>query len=241
MIEEELHASSRAVARAARLSVRLAPGVRLISVLGSERLDRQHTERVREIENSMDQRLSNNLGIQADRGEDEDGVQIVIPGIFSGDNVTVLLDVVTDRPGAIADVSLRYKDLVFLRNGSLHGQLELPGGTNQRGPQELVVLKTLLAHQYSDSIKRAASALERQDQALAASTLDAMKITLEQARLAFPGWTNSPEIQNDLRVLDRYLAALGSPQAGSHQSFLADSLLYAAWVKNHRPPQEWRL
>jgi hypothetical protein len=128
LIEEELHASSRAVARAARLSIRLAPGVRLIDVVGSQRLDIERAQRVRDIENSMDRRLSANLGIQADRGEDEDGIQIVIPSIFSGDNVVVLLDLVSDRPGAIADVSLRYKDLVFLRNGSLRGHLELPGG-----------------------------------------------------------------------------------------------------------------
>jgi hypothetical protein len=217
LIEEELHASSRAVARAARLSIRLAPGVQLIGVVGSQRLDAQRAQRVREIENSMDRRLSANLGIQTDRGEDEDGIQIVIPSIFSGDSIAVLLDVVTDRPGAIADVSLRYKDLVFLRNGNLQSHLELGGGENIRGPAELSVLKNLLSYHFVEAVKQAAEAMGRQQPAEAMAALRLMR---------------------DRQVLDRYIAALASPRAGAHQSFLADSLRYAAWAKTHRPLSE---
>jgi len=245
LVEEELHASSRAVARAVRLSIRLAPGVRLIGVVGSKRLDQQRAQRVRDIEHSMDRRLSANLGIQTDRGEDEDGIQIVIPSIFSGDAVTVLLDVVTDRPGAIADVSLRYKDLVFLRNGSLQGHLDLPGsqlsvGESQRGPAELAVLKNLLSHHFVRVVEQAASALGRQQPAEAISVLGAMRSTIEQARQALPAWANDPDLIRDQQVLDRYIAALASPHAGAHQPFLADSLRYAAWAKTHRPLQEWK-
>ena len=244
-VEEELHASSRAIARAVRLSIRLAPGVRLIGVVGSERLDKQRAQRVRDIEHSMDRRLSANLGIQADRGEDEDGIQIVIPSIFSGDAVSVLLDVVTDRPGAIAEVSLRYKDLVFLRNGSLQGHLNLPGSQlsgseNKRGPAELTVLKNLLSHHFVDAVEQAAVALGRQQPADAIATLSAMRSTIDQARQSLPEWANDPDLIRDQQVLDRYIAALASPQAGSHQSFLADSLRYAAWAKTHRPLQEWK-
>jgi hypothetical protein len=245
MIEEELHAASRAVARAARLSIRLAPGVRLIDVVGSERLDTRRAQRVREIENSMDRRLSANLGIQADRGEDEDGVQIIIPSIFSGDSVTVLLDLVTDRPGAIADVSLRYKDLVFLRNGSLRGQLELARGDfardePSRGPGELAVLKNLLAHHFVESVTRAAAALGRQQPAEAIAVLRAMRATIEQSRKELAAWANDPDLIRDQALLDQYIAALASPRAGAHQSFLADSLRYAAWAKTHRPLEEWK-
>ena len=245
LIEEELHASSRAVARAARLSIRLAPGVRLLEVVGSERLDVKQSRRVREIETSMDRRLSANLGIQADRGEDEDGIQIVIPSIFSGDSVTVLLDVVTDRPGAIADVSLRYKDLVFLRNGSLRGHLDLPagqlsGGEPARGPAELAVLKNLLAHHFSDAVEQASTALGRQQPADAVAALSAMNMTIHQARRTLTAWANDPDLIRDQQVLERYIAALASPQAGAHQPFLADSLRYAAWAKTHRPLREWQ-
>jgi hypothetical protein len=238
LIEEELHASSRAVARAARLSIRLAPGVRLIDVVGSERLDARRSQRVRDIENSMDRRLSANLGIQADRGEDEDGIQIVIPSIFSGDSVTVLLDVATSRPGAIADVSLRYKDLVFLRNGNLQSQLTLGGGEIIRGPAELAVLKNLLSYHFAASVEQAAEALGRQQPAEAIAALKRMRTTIEQARRDVPAWTNDPDLVRDSQVLDRYIAALTSPGAGAHQSFLADSLRYAAWAKTHRPLPE---
>lgn len=238
LIEEELHASSRAVARAARLSIRLAPGVQLLEVVGSERLDTRRARRVREIENSMDRRLSANLGIQADRGEDEDGIQIVIPSIFSGDSVTVLLDVVTDRPGAIADVSLRYKDLVFLRNSNLQSHLELGRGENKRGPAELAVLKNLLSHHFVEAVERAADALARQQPEEAIAALSAMRATMEQARRDIPAWANDPEIIRDSQVLDRFIAALSSPASGAHQSLLTDSLLYAAWAKTHRPLAE---
>jgi hypothetical protein len=245
LIEQELHTSSRAVARAARLSIRLAPGVKLIDVVGSERLDTQRAERVREIEKSMDRRLSANLGIKADRGEDEDGIQIVIPSIYSGDSVTVLLDIVVDRPGAIAEVSLRYKDLVFLRNGALHGHLDLPqgdfsGGEPSRGPAQLAVLKNLLSYHFAEAVERSAAALGQQQPAEAAAILRAMRATINQARQDLSAWADDKDLIHDQQVLDRYIAALASPGAGAHQSFLADSLRYAAWAKIHRPLQEWK-
>ena len=245
LIEEELHASSRAVARAVRLSIRLAPGVRLIDVVGSERLDTKRAQRVREIENSMDRRLSANRGIQADRGEDEGGIQIVIPSIYSGDSVTVLLDIVADQPGAIAEVSLRYKDLVFLRNGSLRGHLDLPkgeftGGESSRGPAQLNVLKNLLSHHFIEAVERAAAALGQQQPAEAEAVLRAMHATITQVRQALSAWAKDKDLIHDQQVLDRYITALASPRAGTHQSFLVDSLRYAAWAKTHRPLEEWQ-
>ena len=81
LVDKELHAASRTVARAVRLRIQLAPGVQLIDVIGSRKLDELDAERVREAEQSIDQRLSRNWGIQADRDEDEDGIQIVIPAV----------------------------------------------------------------------------------------------------------------------------------------------------------------
>jgi hypothetical protein len=238
LIEAELHASSRAVARAARLSVRLAPGVRLIDVVGSERLDSERSQRVRDIESSMDSRLSANLGIEADRGEDEGGIQIVIPSIFSGDDVTVLLDVLVDRPGDIASVSLRYKDLVYLRNGKLSGQLSLPPGALERGPEEHAVIKNLLAHHFGAAASRAADALGRQQPAQAAAILAKMRDEITALRKRVPAFMHDPELQRDQQILDRYINVLGSP--GAYQPELADSLRYAAWAKAHRPPAEWK-
>lgn len=238
LIEAELHSSSRAVARAARLSIRLAPGVRLIDVVGSERLDLERSQRVRDIENSMDRRLSANLGIQADRGEDEDGIQIVIPSIFSGDDVTVLVDVLVNQPGDIASVSLRYKDLVYSRNGNLRGQLSLPAGALERGVAENAVLKNLLAHHFSEAVGRAADALGQQQISEAASILMGIRDEIATLRSRVPAFNNDPDLQRDQQILDRYINILASPEA--HQPELADSLRYAAWAKAHRPLAEWK-
>lgn len=238
LVEAELHSSSRAVARAARLSIRLAPGVRLIGVVGSERLDIESSQRVRDIENSMDRRLSANLGIRADRGEDEDGIQIVIPSIFSGDDVTILVDVLVDRPGDIATVSLRYKDLVYSRNGILRGQLSLPAGPLERGAPENAVFKTLMAHHFSVAVGQAADALGRQQAKQAAAILATMRDQIAALRNRVPAFKNDPELQHDQQILERYINILGSSPA--HQPELADSLRYAAWAKAHRPLAEWK-
>ena len=34
----------------------------------------------------MDQRLSTRLGIKLDRGEDDDGVQVIVPAFYGGDS-----------------------------------------------------------------------------------------------------------------------------------------------------------
>ena len=39
LVDRELSAAARVIARAVRLRIRLAPGVRLVDVVGSERLD----------------------------------------------------------------------------------------------------------------------------------------------------------------------------------------------------------
>ncbi len=240
LIETELHTSSRAVARAARLSIHLASGVHLIGVVGSERLDAKKSRRVREIENSMDHRLSANLGIAADRGEDENGIQIVIPSIFAGDDVTVLLDVLVEKPGDIATVSLRYKDLVYLQNGSLRGQLSLPSGPLLRGPAEHSVLKNLLARHFSSAVGRAADALGRQQPAEAAIVLRALREQITALRNRITEFNKDPDLLRDEQILESYITLLTSPGAGTWQPELADSLRYAAWAKTHRPPAEWK-
>src|SRR6185369_2748520 len=114
----------------------LAAGVRLVGIVGSRRLDEAQAQRVREAERSVDLRLSRNLGIESDRGEDEDGIQVVVPVFRAGDAHVILLDVVAPGPGAVADVSVRYKDLVFLRNGVARASLTLPAGAPAAGPLE---------------------------------------------------------------------------------------------------------
>ncbi len=235
LVEDELHASSQAVARAARLSIQLAPGVQLVEVIGSERLETVESERVKEIETAMDQRLRHNLGIEADRGDDEGGIQIIIPSVFANDSLTVLIDVVVDQPGPIADVSLRYKDLVFKKNGTLRSHFALAEGELNRGPAELAVLKNLLAHHFSLSVTQAAEALAQEQFELATTELASARSTLSQLRSQINAWEDDPELLRDQQILERYLRVLTTSEAHSRQLLLADSLRYAAWAKAHRP------
>ena len=107
-----------------RLRIRLAPGVQLVDVLGSARLDDIRAERVREAEVAIDRRLARNLGIAADRGEDEEGIQIVIPNFYAGDDHVILLDLVAEGPGPLAEVTLRYKDVINQQNAVARASLQ---------------------------------------------------------------------------------------------------------------------
>jgi hypothetical protein len=231
LVDRELHAASRAVARAVRLRIRLAPGVELIDVLGSENLSAQAAQRVRDAERSIDQRLARNIGIRADRGEDEEGIQIVIPSFFAGDAHTVLLDVVVPGPGPVADVSVRYKDLVYRRNGVARARLVIDDGQRARGPLELNVLKNRITYELARSASLAGRQLGAGDAAGAAATLTAARQLIAGMREEIPGWDNDTELRNDQALLTKYLQVLGSQFAAvaHHQQRIADSLRYLAF------------
>ncbi len=98
IVKKELSAVAAVVARAVRLRIRLAPGVKLVNVIGSKRLDAQSAQKVREAERHIDLRMARNLGVAADRGDDEAGIQIVIPAYYADDAHIILLDVVAPGP-----------------------------------------------------------------------------------------------------------------------------------------------
>jgi TonB family protein len=242
LVDRELSAVSRAIARAVRLRIRLAPGVELIDVLGSERLDERCAQRVRDAEKSIDLRLARNLGIQADRGEDEEGIQIVIPSFYAGDSHVILLDVAAPGPGPVADVTVRYKDLVHLRNGVSRASLDLGRDTRPGGPLEHNVLKNLLSFRLSHVLDEAGRALKRSDAARAAALLDGFAELLEGLRHELPGLDNDPEVAQDLAMLGEYRALIAGGLAGrpEQSDLLADSLCYAARLKLMPRPLETR-
>ena len=231
LVDRELHAASRAVARAVRLRIRLAPGVELIEVLGSKNLSDQAAQRVREAERSIDQRMARNIGIRADRGEDEEGIQIVIPSFFAGDSHALLLDVVVPGPGPVADISVRYKDLVYRRNGVARARLTIEDGHRDPGPLERNVLKNQLAYALASSATTAGQQLAAGDRRAAVGTLTAAQELLTGMRQEIPGWDNDYELRGDEALLAQYLTVLGSRFAGigQQQRHLADSLRYLAF------------
>ncbi len=227
LVQSEVEAVSRVVARAVRLRVRLAPGVSLVDVIGSRRLDALETQRVREAERAVDRELARRLGITSDRDDDEDGVQIVLPAFYAGDRHAVLLDLVVPGPGPVADVSLRWKDLVRVGNGSASERLTLASGARPRGPRERQVLGQLAAHELATALREAAAALDRGDAEGARARLEAARALT----LGMRPHVRSDRVDEDLGLVAAYQAALGAATPS-----LADSLRYASQRRLHGEP-----
>jgi hypothetical protein len=233
VVERELAAVGRAVARAVRLRIRLAPGVELIDVLGSHRLDVAAAERVRQAEQSIDRRLSRNLGISADRGDDEDGLQIIIPSFYAGDSHVVLLDVVASGPGPIADVRVRYKDLVYFENGVARGRLTLDRGQRPAGPLERNVLKNLLAFDAYGVLEEAGHLLQAGDPEVAREHLLTFRQLLLGLGQVLPDLAKDRDLERDIALLNEYVALLeaGVAKGDEARSHLADSLRFSGHLK----------
>ncbi len=233
LIDRELHAASRAVARAVRLRIRLAQGVKLVDVIGSRRLRDSRAQLVREAEQAIDRRLARNLGIQLDRGEDEEGIQIVIPNFYAGDTHTILLDVVAEGPGPVADVTVRYKDVIHLKNGVARANLTVGGGQAAAGPLEMNVLKNLVAQEFARQARQVGRTLAEGDPRTAAQRLASLRDLIHGLRLEVAGWQGDPDLIADQAMLDAYLAVLATPAARDpdQRQFLAESLRLAAFRK----------
>jgi TonB family protein len=229
VVDRELTSASRAVARALRLRIQLAEGVRLVGVLGSEPLSARAAARVRAEERSIDLRLSRNLGIEADRGRDEDGIQIVIPTFYAGDAHSILLDVVADGPGPIAEVTARYKDLVQLDNTVARANLSLPRSETAPGPLEATVAKDYLGFRVSEALRAAAESLDQGDPARSIRCLEAVR-----SLLARVGPSDS-DLRRDVALLDGYLEWVPRFSAPRERDYLVSSLLYASSLKRLSP------
>ena len=208
LVQRELTAVGETVARAVRLRIRLAPGVELVDVLGSIPLDELAAQQVRDAEQSIDQRVAKDLGIVADRGDDEDGIQMVIPAFYSGDSHVILLDVVVPGPGPVADVTVRYKDLVHLRNGVTRDTLDLGRERVAAGPLERNVTRNVLSYELSGILRRASVTLEAGDVPGAVGLLRGHLDLLEAFHDEVPGYLGDPDLLADIAMLDEYLRAL---------------------------------
>jgi hypothetical protein len=233
VVTQELTAVSRVIARAVRLRIRLARGVQLVDVLDSHRLDENRAQKVRDAEKSIDQRMAKNLGIKADRGEDEDGIQIVIPSFYANDTHVVILDVVVSGPGPIADVTVRYKDLVKLKNSVARVNLSLDRTTALAGPLERNVQKNLLARMLSETLTLAGEALASGDDGRARDLLRIRHELLKAVQSHLPGFQRDRDIIDDIALLHDYLAVLdqGIAVFPNQRSYLADSLKFAGKLK----------
>jgi len=241
LVDKELHAVSRVVARALRLNIRLQAGVKLIGIPGSQPLNAQRSEQMRQAERSIDQRLARNLGIKRDRGADEDGVQIIIPAFYANDSHVILLDVLAEKPGLLAEVSLRYKDLVYLRNGVTHAALSLGSEDTPVGPLELNVWKNLLALQLAETLKQVGTQLSLAQTDHALALLESYQALLKHVQNQVLALQQDQELQQDQQMLQHYMQLLSqNAQQNDSQarSNLADSLQYAGFAKVLPRPEQ---
>ncbi|MBF0204211.1 MAG: hypothetical protein HQK67_07825 [Desulfamplus sp.] len=236
--EKELNAVSRVIARALRLRIRLAPQVKLVDVIGSYRLDRLESQKVRDAEKSVDLKISRSMGIEADRGDDEEGIQIVIPAYYTNDAHVILLDVIATSPGTIMDVTARYKDLIHLKNGVIRTRLDLSREVKPDGPLEINVFKNYLASQLSTVLKDAGQSLGSGDISLnngnilaASKKLQAWLNIMTGLKLLVNGLERDTDIYNDMQMLDEYLALLNGQQNQEQQNYIAQSLELAGYLK----------
>ncbi len=159
-VEAELDSLSRVIARLLRINVRLANHVEGVRVIGSRVLGQREVKQVKAREEATDHNLSKTLGVEADRGEDDDGIQTVIPYFYGGDSHVILVELWVDKPGAVAEISLKYKDMVELGNATARTSVHLGARPRPLTRAHELVRKNLLDFDRAALLERAAVEIE---------------------------------------------------------------------------------
>jgi len=168
VIDAELASISKVIARLLRLNIKLAPNVEAIRVLGSRILEKKEIAQVKAREEATDRNLSRTMGVAADRGDDDDGIQTVIPYFYGGDSHVILVELWVDEPGPIADVTLKYKDMVKLENATAQTAAWVPRTPRAEPPTVRMVRDTFQGYYVAEALAAAGKALlaHRRDYAL---------------------------------------------------------------------------
>lgn len=210
-IRLELESYGAVVARALRLNVQLQPGVKLKEIIGSNKLSAPEVEREKAIEVATDQRIAQSLGIEADRGNDDPGIQILIPRFLSGDSHVVILDLFVEQAGPIADISLKSKDLVLMRNETLHASAALPAYRNEVGEINSIIAHNEYAQRLATIIRMVRNYAESGDLQQGVALLQSFAADLET--YAPP----SNEKSNTTNLINNYVYFLQAMIASSQQ------------------------
>jgi hypothetical protein len=171
-VQAELDGLGRVVARLLRLNIRLGEHVQVVRILGSRPLDPGEVRRVKSAEEAMDRRLSETLGVKSDRGEDDDGIQTVIPYFLGGDSHVLVIELWVDQPGVVAEVSLRYKDMVSLENARSLGRVELRAAPSPEVQLHADVRRNIEGLRLAENLATAAHRLRQGDRAGALQVLE---------------------------------------------------------------------
>lgn len=179
-IDAELTRLSKVVARLLRVNIKLADGVEAIRVLGSRMLADDEVKAVKAREVAADLQISKTMGVKADRGDDDDGIQTVIPFFYGGDAHVILVELWVDPPRRgmpIAEVTLRYKDMVALSNATARSQVSLASLPQPTTPAERLVRRNVRGFELAEALGRASVLVGRGEPARARSMLNALVAT----------------------------------------------------------------
>ncbi|TNF29099.1 MAG: VWA domain-containing protein, partial [Deltaproteobacteria bacterium] len=171
----ELESLARVVARLVRVNIRLGKTASAIRVLGTRVLDEEEVARVKAREEATDKNLSRSMGITSDRGEDDDGIQTVIPYFYGDDSHVILVELWVDGPGPIADVTVKYKDMVNLGNATARTSVRLDSLPRPETPESELIAKNVAGFELAESLQRASHRVRHGDPAGAARHLAAAR------------------------------------------------------------------
>ncbi len=181
-VDAELATLSRVVARLLRLNLNLGRDTRGVRILGSRMLGQREVKAVKAREKRVDQALSKSMGVKADRGDDDDGLQTVIPYFFGDDSHVILVELWVERPGAVADITLRYKDLVNLDNATARVSVSLDAAPRRPSPAQREVRRNVRAMRLALSLEDAWRATARGDNMAAMPALKAAERAARSAQ-----------------------------------------------------------
>lgn len=219
-LDAELEGLSRVVARLLRLDIKLGENVNAVRVLGAEVLGAREVARVKAREEAVDARLAKTTGLKADRGDDGEGIQIVVPWFAGGDSHVVLVELWVDEPGPVAEVTLKYKDMVALSNGTARSSVALPRTPHNLTASQHGVRRNVAGFKVAEALQGASLAAARGASAHA-------KALLRQALPPNP--TDRAVVLGFLELLDRRPAPL-----------VAEALQVAAERRYGAPADETR-
>lgn len=174
-VDGELERVSKVVARLLRVNIKLADGVEAIRVLGSRMLEDDEVKAVKAREVATDLQISKTMGVKADRGDDDDGIQTVIPFFHGGDAHVIMVELWVDkarRSMPVADVTLRYKDMVALSNATARSHVSLSSLARDTTPAELLVRRNVRGFELAEALGKASVLVARGDDAGARRLLD---------------------------------------------------------------------
>lgn len=229
LVAWELESLARVVARLVRVNVRLGKSAEAIRVLGTRVLDAREVAQVKAREVATDENLSRAMGITSDRGDDDDGVQTVIPYFYGDDSHVILIELWVEGPGAIADVTVRYKDMVNLDNATARTSVRLDSRPRAPSPERELVRANVAGFELAASLERASHRVRHADAAGAHDELASARAHAERTG------------ERDLRVVrgfERLVGDGGWTYDGGARAVLSEALLLAAERKVGQPSPE---